>query len=299
MNKLLLLKDNNFFKFEENVFKIKIKGNKMIKFSRKFKFFPKNKDFITLIWDDKIKHLTNNKIKSVDLIPKELTPKIYLNIKDLKEHSNETKYFIKPIVGSRGENIKILTKKQIIKDKLDLNKILIQDYITPSLINNKKYDIRMYYFVSKKDNNLSTFIGLNGKIRLCSKDYNKGGEITNSSLLNNKTNSIEELQGSLLNLLPNEQENIFKAIQEFNQHFIKNLETVSNNFVNLYGIDLIKDSNDKIWILEINGNPNWQVKQDSDVLRQIKTNLFNEILKILSNQYYSTNYYLENWKQLI
>ena len=102
----------------------------------------------------------------------------------------------------------------------------------------------------------------------------------------------------MLNLLPLEREQIYRVIKKLDYHLKKFLKNIKDDFVNLYGIDLITDKDNKTWILELNGNPNWQIKQDSQNLKEIKTNIFDEILKILSNHFYNKNYHIENWEKL-
>ncbi|ADO67465.1 hypothetical protein crov431 [Cafeteria roenbergensis virus] len=301
MNRLLLNK-LNYYQFDNNKFDIRISGNKKINFSNKYKFIKNTNDvnIIKLSWTDKLKDLTNNKIKSSKIIPIDLYPEIY-QLEDLEKFNNEVKFYKKPIEGSNGENITILKKKELIKyikcDKYFMKQYFIQQYLVPKTINNRKYDIRMYYFIIKDNNKISSYMSLNGKIRLCSEKYSDGGEITNSSKITN-INNLDELQGSLLNLLPLEREDIYNTLISFDKHFKDKLHNNCENFQNLYGIDLLRDINDKVWILEINGNPNWFIKQDSPKTREIKTEIFDEILKILSNYFYKTSYHLENWKCL-
>ena len=108
----------------------------------------------------------------------------------------------------------------------------------------------------------------------------------------------DNYQGNLLNLLPIEREQIYNTIKKLDNFIKPFFKDDSPNFVNMYGVDLIQDDNNKMWILEVNGNPNWQVKQDSDSLRDIKTNTFNETLKILANHFYLSDYQLDHWIEL-
>ena len=51
-------------------------------------------------------------------------------------------------------------------------------------------------------------------------------------------------------------------------------------------------------VLEINGNPNWHVKSDSKMMKEIKKYTFDEILKILSMRFYHKYYDLDYWEQI-
>lgn len=298
MNKLLL-KKYNIYHYEKNKFNIRIFGNKTINFSKKYKYVGMDNIRENIIWSDKIKEFTNNKLKSKDIIPEELYPKIY-NLDELYDFSDDIKFYVKPIEGSNGKNINILKKKEILKNKTKFKDYFIQQYLVPKTINDRKYDIRIYYFVIKQKNIISSFVSLNGKIRLCNEKFKNGNfksEIANSSQLSENDN-LNELQGSLLNLLPLEREQIFKTIKKLDYCLKKHFKNIKDDFVNLYGIDLLTDKDNKTWIIELNGNPNWQIKQDSDNLKEIKTNTFDEILKILTNFFYKKNYHIENWEKL-
>ena len=299
MLKSLLLKKHNYYKIDEYKFNIIIRGNHIIRLSKNLSYIPRNKVFKKIIWSDKLSEITNNKLRNSELIPTDLYPKIYTK-SDILPYQEHDKFFVKPIQGSGGDNIKVYTRNKILNTIIDFDKYFIQQYIKPSLINRRKYDIRMWYFVIKDETQIKTFTSLNGKIRLSYIEYINGGEITNSILLDKAgvSNRKEEYQGHLHNLLISERKNIFDTMERFDKNFRKQLKNNNDNFVNMYGIDLIQDDNNKMWILEVNGNPNWQVKQDSDSLRDIKTNTFNETLKILANHFYLSDYQLDHWIEL-
>lgn len=299
MNRLIL-KNVNYYKIDDYEFNFKIKGNKVIDLSKNLRknITKKSKFFETLKWEDKTREFTNNKEKFNEIFPEdeEIYPKLY----KLSNIVNTKKYFLKPKVGSCGEGIKVLTGLDIRKGEYDLEKNLIQEYITPSLINKKKYDIRIYYFVIKKDDEIKTFYSVNGKIRLCEEDYDKGGEITNSSLIKKlDKKKITRLQGQLYNLLDSEREDIYSLIKKLDIYTRKLYEDKDiGDFINLYGIDVIKDSDGKFWILEMNGNPNWFNGTDNNEIKEIKKNTFDEILNLLANVYFYADYVLENWVEI-
>lgn len=297
MKRLLTIRKYHY-QIDNNKFNFKTLTRKNINFSSEYKKNFKDKNYLTLEWGDVLKKYTNNKIKFQELIPKNIYPKV-ISFEDLKYYENKEKFYVKPISGSNGDKIYVLTKSEIFKKKFDEKKFFIQEYIKPHLINKKKYDIRMYYFVIKHNFKIKTWVSLNGKIRLCQDVFSKGtsfSEITNSSQIK-KLENLNELQGNLNNLPIDDRNEIFKVINQLDEKLKIKLEDDNiGDFINLYGIDIIKDSNGKFWILEINGNPHWQVNSDSDDINIIKTDIFDEILKILSNEYYFSKYDLNNWK---
>lgn len=292
MNRLaLLVKNRQQYQIEDYKFNFKIQGNSRIKISNEFRRNYRNVNFKTLNWHDYVKEYTNNKDLFGEILSDEIHPKIY----KLNEIVENEKYFIKPKKGSCGEGIKVMLGNEI--KNIDSNKFLIQKYIKPDLINERKYDVRIYYFVIKYDGFLNTWYSRNGKIRLCAKKYMDGGEITNSSLLDRKTD-LTKLQGHLYNLLENDRNNIFELMKKINDEFRKQILTTKKDFINMYGLDLIQDENKKWYIIEANGNPNWQNDSDNLEIKKIKTEIFDEILKILAMRFYHANYKLDNWIQL-
>lgn len=300
MNRLLL-KSVNYYTIDNYGFNFKIKGNKLISFSKnlKTKINQRKDKFETLIWEDKIRDYTNDKEIFESIFTD--NPDIYPRIYSLSNIINTKKYYLKPKMGSCGEGIQVLKGIDIRKGTFDMNKFLIQEYIEPDLINNKKYDIRLYYFVIKKGNEIRTFYSINGKIRLCEIDYDKGGELTNSNLIKNLKKEIrDKLQGQLYNLLESEREEIYSLIKRldiYTRELYKSEDI--GDFINLYGVDIIKDSNGKYWILEMNGNPNWHLSCDNDEIKELKKNIFDEILNLLANVFYYADYVLENWQEIL
>lgn len=293
MNRLaLLVKNRQQYQIDDYKFNLKIIGNTRIRISNEYKKSYRNINFITLNWHDYVKEYTNNKDMFAKILSDEIHPRLY----EKNEILDEVKYFVKPKKGSCGDDISVMKGREI-KNNLDDKKFLIQRYIKPDLINERKYDVRIYYFVIKYNNFFNTWYSRNGKIRLCSQLYKKGGEITNSSLLDRKTD-LSKLQGHLYNLLENDRNNIFKLMTKVNEQFRKILMSTKIDFVNMYGLDLIQDENQNWYIIEANGNPNWQNDSDTNEIRKIKTDIFDEILKILAMRFYHANYKLDNWIQL-
>ena len=293
MSKLLLM-NCNYYSYEDSIFNLKIRGNKTINFSKKYLKIFKHHEVIKITWEDKIRDITNNKSLFSDILSKDIHPIKY----NFNEIILNKKYFVKKKFGSNGQNIFILKGSEI--KKKDIENYIIQEYIEPDLISDKKYDIRLYYFVIRYKNRLSTWFSHNGKIRLCNEAHKDGGEICNSSLIENLPDEEKDkLQGNLSNLFLEDKTKIFNLMVEFDKQFKNAIRNNTNeNYVNLYGIDIIKDINGVYKIIEANGNPSWQNNTDNKDNHDLKTKILDEILKILSNFFNNKNYSIINWHRM-
>ena len=71
-----------------------------------------------------------------------------------------------------------------------------------------------------------------------------------------------------------------------------------NDFVNMYGVDLIKDNVGKYWLIEINGNPNWYHKNDNKKLSELKKCIFEDIKNVVLNNYCDKKKEINNWLKI-
>lgn len=291
----LLVKNRHQYEIDGLKFNFRLQGNTRLGFSSEFKRNYRNNKLKNLNWYDEIKDYTNNKLLFSSLFTDDIHPKIY----KIDELENDLYYYIKPIVGSCGERISII-KGLLLKNGIfviEEEKYFIQKYIKPKLINGRKFDVRMYYFVIRYNGFFNSWYSLNGKIRLCEKKYIDGGELTNTSLLNDNIDK-NILQGNLFNLLEIDRENIYKLMVKVNDLMRDTIINTKTDFVTMYGLDLIQDDNDKWYILEANGNPNWHNESDNEEMRYLKRNIYDEVLKILGMRFYHKNYKLDFWEQI-
>lgn len=292
MNRLaLLVKNRHQYEIDNLRFNLKLKGNTRVNFSDKYRVNYRNKDFISLNWHDEIKKYTNDKLLFSSLIPEDIHPKIY----KLSEVEKEKRYFIKPKMGSGGVGIRVMGGDEILSS--NLNDSIIQRYIEPELINGRKFDVRIYYFVIKHGDHFNSWYSKNGKLRLCEKRYDEGGELTNTTLLGDNIDR-ESLQGNLYNLLERDRDKIYNLIKNVNGYLRKSIIETGKDYITMYGLDLIQDIDHNWHIIEVNGNPNWQNSSDSDKIDEMKTNIFDEILKILCIRFYNKYYELEHWENI-
>ena len=200
-------------------------------------------------------------------------PQTFILPQDIENFENELKknkknlWIVKPVNMSRGRGVHLLQGenefKTLCKKSIDENEIpdLISKYLDkPHLINNKKYDLRIYVLVASFSP-LRLYIYYNGLVRFATENYQKGNydnvyiHLTNYSInknnLNYKSNQknnkdIEDLseeeneeeddssKWSLVEYriffkklgLNNIMENIWKQIIDI---IIKSLMTVSND----------------------------------------------------------------------
>ena len=96
------------------------------------------------------------------------------------KRKHKTKWIVKPANLSRGRGIHLLKgEKEFLKlmkmsQKQNANPYLISKYISnPHLINNKKYDLRIYVLITSFSP-LKVFLHENGLVRFATEDYKKG-----------------------------------------------------------------------------------------------------------------------------
>ena len=109
--------------------------------------------------------------------PKEyrITPKTYVFpddyegfCEDREQEEKDVLYILKPVASSCGRGIKVIGKKTKV---LKLEGYLASKYVChPHLINNLKYDLRVYVLVSSFDP-LRVYIYNDGLVRFATEEY--------------------------------------------------------------------------------------------------------------------------------
>ena len=231
--------------------------------------------------------------------------------KFLKKVNNEPKamWIIKPVSSSRGRGIRLMTNKESIPKKC-----LISRYISdPHLINNKKYDLRLYILITGFSP-LKIYLYEEGLVRFASEEYNiednnmhnRFMHLTNYSV--NKCSSrfdksminVEnECVGSKWSLTA--LKNYFRnndldfgemwkkikdivvktvlTIAEESSETTKNMTKNNNSLFELYGFDVLIDSNLEPWLIEVNLNPSLNCDTDLDlkIKSSLMANIFNTV----------------------
>jgi len=214
-------------------------------------------------------------------------PKCYFNLDNISENK---KYLLKPASESGGKGIKIVEN---IKE-IPINHFL-QEIIEPDFIEGKKYDLRVYLLIIKYNNKKYYYLSTDGKIRISLNNYkidDAKSVIINSSQINKDSNIFhQQLKWSYL------KDYNFNEIEKITADFISllNIDNV-NNIFNIYGLDFIKDINNKYYLLEINNLPNFYHPNDSKDIKEMKTNINQEINNILENIMFDSDNILSFWQ---
>lgn len=238
---------------------------------------------------------------------------------DLKMHmqslpKNRRTYIVKPTKGSEGKGIILIQNPEDAENFENLS--VAQKYISPFLIDDLKFDFRIYALVTSYDP-VRIYIYREGLARFCTEKYVKPssknlghvfGHLTNYSLnIMNKNfqknknadesnvghkrtftsvmneiaklgGNIEQIQKDIDNLIIF---TIFAArpniLHKYKSCF-KHVDRKSRCFENL-GFDVLIDSKFKPWLLEVNLNPS--LKCDTPFDKQLKDTLVSEALRIV------------------
>lgn len=245
----------------------------------------------------------------------------------LKEDSASNHLWImKPVNQACGRGIKMISKKSKITKKKNY---LVCEYIAhPHLINDLKYDLRLYVLVSSYDP-LRVYLYSDGLTRFATEKYSTSitelgkrfVHLTNYSVnkKNKKSYVVNRDQGpeedgskwSLLALKQHYQqtgvnaEQLFKKIKEIIvktvisseplmlNTLLKSQEHRTNCF-EFYGFDILIDQQMQPWLLEVNVCPS--LSSSSPLDRRIKHRLISDILNLVGIVPYNKKQYTEDLK---
>lgn len=229
----------------------------------------------------------------------------------IKAHDDhpEKVWIVKPVASSRGRGIRLLANINSLPKKCLVSKYLEK----PHIINNKKYDLRLYVVITSFSP-LKIYLYEDGLVRFASEEYsevtnanrfNRFMHLTNYSVNKNSSNfdkniSLEDnFLGSKwtlsaykkyfkennldFDLLWNKIKNIVaKAVicaADQTISTVKQFTQHTNNLFELYGFDILIDESLNPWLLEINLNPslNCDTELDLKVKSTLMTDIFNLI----------------------
>ena len=216
-------------------------------------------------------------------------------------------WLIKPVASSRGRGIHLMTNPNALPSKG-----LITKYIhNPHLINNKKYDLRLYLLITgytplkiylfdegltrfaseeyslNKDNMSNRYIHLtNYSINKSSKKYHKnddygeeeGNKWSLSTLRKHFENNNEDFEKVWMKI----KDIMIKTILSVTDDaipLIKSFHLSSTNLFELYGVDILLDQQLNPWLMEVNLNPS--LNCDSEIDLKIKSKLLTDIFNII------------------
>ena len=221
--------------------------------------------------------------------------------------SVENMWLIKPVASSRGRGIHLMTNS----DTLPTKGLITRYIYNPHLINNKKYDLRLYLLVTGYAP-LKIYLFDEGLTRFASEEYNLNQynmtnryiHLTNYSINKNsekyqKNDFYEEEEGNkwslstLRNHFKNNKSDFGKVWEKIKDIMIKTILSVtdeaipliksfnlsSGNLFELYGVDVLLDKKLNPWLMEVNLNPS--LNCDSEIDLKIKSKLLTDIFNII------------------
>ncbi|ORX36195.1 TTL-domain-containing protein [Piromyces finnis] len=239
-------------------------------------------------------------------------PKTYVKINTNefeKEFENYTLsennlWLIKPKLLSRGRGIHFLKNVENIKK----NDIVMKYISNPLLIDNRKFDIRLYLLVTGHDP-LKIYLFKEGLCRLSTDEFdlnikdldNTYKHLTNTSI--NKNNKkgykyndfvksiselkklIEEKYNTNFNKIWDQIKDIcIKTLISMNNIQLKknnNSKLSSNNLFKILGVDVIIDDKFKVWLLEVNHGPDLNVSKYKSHRTNIKYQIVHDMFNII------------------
>ena len=244
-----------------------------------------------------------------DFLPESyILPNEYTFLKDKMDKNPNQFWIIKPVASSQGRGI-FLTKN--INEIPNNFSMIASRYIdNPFLINNKKFDLRIYAFVTSIMP-LRIYRFNEGLTRFTTSNYNSDkndrcAHLTNYAVNKNNKNYIQNTQPfdidynsskwTLTSLKQYLEENNINSELIFNKIddiIIKTLISCENNLLSaiskycsyqencfeLYGFDILIDDNLNCWLMECNLSPN--LHYDAPIDLKIKGEMIAEIFDII------------------
>ena len=244
-----------------------------------------------------------------DFLPESyILPNEYTFLKDKMDKNPNQFWIIKPVASSQGRGI-FLTKN--INEIPNNFSMIASRYIdNPFLINNKKFDLRIYAFVTSILP-LRIYSFNEGLTRFTTSNYNSDkndrcAHLTNYAVNKNNKNYIQNTQPfdidynsskwTLTSLKQYLEENNINSELIFNKIddiIIKTLISCENNLLSaiskycsyqencfeLYGFDILIDDNLNCWLMECNLSPNLHF--DAPIDLKIKGEMIAEIFDII------------------
>lgn len=245
-----------------------------------------------------------------ELIPQTyILPQDYSMFMDEYQKAPTRKWIVKPAASSQGKGIFILTKynqtKQLASvlfktDSTNKENFVVSKYIdNPLLIGSKKFDLRLYVLVTNYKP-LKVWKSAKAFARFCTEPYDKDdcdednmfAHLTNVSyqLKSDKYNSVHGGKWSYSNFLLYIEMNygrkkFLKMVEEIDYLIITSLKSVQSVMFNdkhcfeMYGYDILIDSNLKPWLIEINASPSLTDTTIED--RLLKKSVLNDVFNIV------------------
>ena len=244
-----------------------------------------------------------------DFLPESyILPNEYTFLKDKMDKNPNQFWIVKPVASSQGRGI-FLT--QSINDIPSNHQTIVSRYIiNPFLINNKKFDLRIYAFVTSIVP-LRIYRFKEGLTRFSANNYNldvndRCAHLTNYAVNKNNKNYVQNESPfdvdynsskwtltSLQQYLEEHNINSELVFSKIDDIIIKTFISSENNLINaiskycayqencfeLYGFDILLDENLNCWLMEVNLSPNLHF--DAAIDLKIKGEMIAEIFDLI------------------
>ncbi|XP_047136539.1 tubulin monoglutamylase TTLL4 isoform X3 [Hydra vulgaris] len=186
------------------------------------------------------------------------------------------KWIVKPPASARGKGIKIISSWEELPKKQFL---VVQRYIiNPYLINGCKFDLRVYVYVSCFDP-LRVYIFNDGLVRFATRKYSARTATLSDKYIHLTNYSVNKQNKKVYKQPGIENNNLSHKCGEYLVNSQARRNTKSRyNCHELFGFDIILDSNLKPWLLEVNISPSLQANSSTDL--NIKSQLVKDLLNI-------------------
>ena len=253
-----------------------------------------------------------------DFMKFDFMPKTYeLNIRNYKDMikkfkiKNNQKYILKPSMSNNAEDIFLFNSLQETKDHLKKSKLqgplVLQEYINnPHLINNRKYTLRFFVILSNFKPAYKYKIGY---YNLCINKYNPNEKFNENNISSHLTNEHLKTDNNINNNIKNNIKNINQIcttkypdqklldkiiIKQANiiiDQTLKGMKTINPSFLikkdqepekfDIFGYDFLLDSENKLWLLEINHRPCFPTDQNHELSSSYKK----YVMPMINNQH--------------
>ena len=248
----------------------------------------------------------------------------YQRFNQVKEAAeSKALWIVKPCASACGRGIRVINKKTKIKKRMNY---LVSEYIaSPHLINGFKYDLRLYVLVSSYDP-LRIYLHQEGLARFATRKYQITAKnlkeryihLTNFSVNKHSSDFVKNQDTAIDNMGSKWSHTALKKIYEqlnidhedlwakIKDIIIKTiisgepsmLDSLNrtpehrNNCYEIYGFDILMDSNLKPWLMEVNVCPS--LSSSSPMDRKIKTTMMSDAMNLVGFQPYDKKKYEED-----
>ena len=241
----------------------------------------------------------------------QLIQKVFKDYKPTKDNL----WLIKPQGSTRGKGIQFLDSNSVIRD----NQIITKYISNPHLIEGKKYDLRIYLFVTGH-RPLKIYIYEEGLARRSTEEYNLEIENLNNLYIHLTNVAVNKKNPKFNGEFEKEKEENIWSLSKLKEYYekeginydeifekikdlaIKSVLTMTNteietenlkkkyilnngNLFELYGMDILIDENMKPWLLEINLSPSLGAIGYYE--EKLKSKLFADMFNILGFKIFS------------